>query len=142
MKYNALQRTIIEVGCSTKAHGGKGKMHETNQANTAVKREVQLAEWQQQIQARQDQGLTVAEWCIRLKISKGAYYHRLRKVREYLCQRMGVIENIEKDDVATETSRSVAVVPIRTTQPNKKQPLKCNSEICRSNLTKVPLRNS
>ena len=77
MKYNALQRTIIEVGCSTKAHGGKGKMQETNQAIAAVKREVQLTEWQQQIQARQEQGLTVDEWCIRLGISKGAYYHRL-----------------------------------------------------------------
>ena len=55
--------------------------------------------------------------------SKGAYYHRLKKVvngREYLCQRMGVMENTEKDGVAGEMSRSVAVVPIRTAQPNKK----------------------
>ncbi|MBP3698356.1 MAG: hypothetical protein J6J01_02565 [Oscillospiraceae bacterium] len=95
-------------------------MQETNQAIAAVKREVQLTEWQQQIQARQEQGLTVDEWCIRLGISKGAYYHRLRKVRKYLCQRMGIMENTEKNGVATETSRSVAVVPIRTAQPNKK----------------------
>ena len=46
--------------------------------------------------------------------------HRLKRVREYLCQRMGVMENTEKDGVAGETSRSVAVVPIRTAQPNKK----------------------
>ena len=52
--------------------------------------------------------------------SKGAYYHRLKKAREYLCQRMGVMENTEKDGVSGETSRSVAVVPIRTAQPNKK----------------------
>ena len=55
--------------------------------------------------------------------SKGAYYHRLKKVvnsREYLCQRMGVMENTEKTGVATETTRSVAVVPIRTAPPNKK----------------------
>ena len=95
-------------------------MQETNQAIAAVKREVQLTEWQQQIQARQEQGLTVDEWCIILGISKSAYYHRLRKVREYLCQRMGVMENTEKDGVAGETSRSIAVVPIRTAQPNKK----------------------
>ena len=95
-------------------------MQETNQAIAVVKREVQLAEWQQQIQTRQEQGLTVDEWCIRLGISKGAYYHRLKKVREYLCQRMGVMENTEKDGVAGETSRSVAVVLIRTAQPNKK----------------------
>ena len=98
-------------------------MQETNQAIAGVKREVQLAEWQQQIQTRQEQGLTVDEWCIRLGISKGAYYHRLKKVvnsREYLCQRMGVMENTEKDGVSGETSRYVAVVPIRTAQPNKK----------------------
>ena len=46
--------------------------------------------------------------------------HRLKKVREYLCQRMGVMENTEKDGVSGEMSRSVAVVPIRTAQPNKK----------------------
>ena len=56
----------------------------------------------------------------RIGNSKGAYYHRLKKVREYLCQRMGVMENTEKDGVSGETSRSVAVVPIRTAQPNKK----------------------
>lgn len=33
---------------------------------------------------------------------------------------MGVMENTEKDGVAGETSRSIAVVPIRTAQPNKK----------------------
>ena len=32
---------------------------------------------------------------------------------------MGVMENTEKDGVAGETSWSVAVVPIRTAQPNK-----------------------
>ena len=37
-----------------------------------------------------------------------------------LCQRMGVMENTVKDGVSGETSRSVAVVPIRTAQPNKK----------------------
>ena len=41
-------------------------MQKTNQAIAVVKREVQLAEWQQQIQTRQEQGLTVDEWCIGL----------------------------------------------------------------------------
>ena len=86
-------------------------MQETNQAIAAVKREVQLAEWQLQIQTRREQGLTVDEWCIRLGISKGAYYHRLKKVREYLCQRMGVMENTEKDGVAGETSRLSPLSP-------------------------------
>ena len=65
-------------------------MKETSQVIAAVKREVQLSEWQRQIQERQEQGRTVDEWCISLGISKGTYYHRLRKVRKYMCQSMGV----------------------------------------------------
>ena len=44
-KYNALLRNIIEVGCSRKALGRKGKMQETNQTIAAAKREVQLPQW-------------------------------------------------------------------------------------------------
>ena len=84
-------------------------MNETSQGIAAVKREVLLAEWQRQIQARQEQGATVDEWCISQGISKGTYYHRLRKVREYMCQSMGVMEN--------GASVSAAVVPIRMAQP-------------------------
>ena len=90
-------------------------MNETSQAIAAVKREVQLSEWQRQIQEGQEQGRTVDEWCISLGISKGTYYHRLRKVREYMCQRMGVMEA----GASEETSRS-AVVPIRVAQPKEK----------------------
>ncbi len=91
-------------------------MNETSQAIAAVKRDVQLSEWQQQIQARQDQRVTVDEWCVSLGISKSTYYHRLRKVREYMCQRMGVTEG----GAPGETSGSVAVVPIRVAQPKEK----------------------
>lgn len=69
-------------------------MNETSQAIVAVKREVQLAEWQRQIQARQEQGVTVDEWCMSMGISKGAYYHRQRKVREYICRQIGVKNNV------------------------------------------------
>ena len=90
-------------------------MNETSQAIAAVKREVQLSEWQRQIQERQEQGRTVDEWCIILGVSKGMYYHRLRKVREYMCQSMGGMEA----GASEETSRS-AVVPIRVEQPKEK----------------------
>lgn len=65
-------------------------MNESNQAIVAVRREVQLSEWQRQVQERQEQGIPVDAWCASLGISKGAYYHRLRKVREYMCQQMVV----------------------------------------------------
>lgn len=90
-------------------------MNDSSQAIVAIKREVQLSEWQRQIQARQEQGLTVDEWCLSTGISKGTYYHRLRKVREYMCQQMGVME----DGAMGETSQSTAVIPIRAAQPRE-----------------------
>ena len=97
--------------------GGKDQMNETTQAIVEVKREVQLAEWQRQIQERQEQGMTVDEWCASVGIGKGAYYHRLRKVREYMCKNMGLVESGEKKK---EASQSSAVVPIRSPQPKEK----------------------
>ena len=87
-------------------------MNETSQAIIEIKREVKLSEWQRQIQARQEQGISVDEWCMRMGISKGAYYHRLRKVREYMCQKTGVT-----DDSVCEVPNTTAVVPIRAAQP-------------------------
>ena len=92
-------------------------MNETTQAIVEVKREVQLAEWQRQIQERQEQGMTVDEWCASVGIGKGAYYHRLRKVREYMCKNMGLVESGEKKK---EASRFSAVVPVRSPQPKEK----------------------
>ena len=87
-------------------------MNETSQAIATVKREVQHSEWQRQIQERQEQGITVD---IRMGISKGTYYHRLRKGREYMCQRMGVTE----DGGPGEMSQS-AVVPVCVAHPKEK----------------------
>ena len=92
-------------------------MNETTQAIVEVKREVQLAEWQRQIQERQERGMTVDEWCASVGIGKGAYYHRLRKVREYMCKSMGLVESGEKKK---EASQPTAVVPIRTPRPKEK----------------------
>ena len=91
-------------------------MNESSQAIVAVKREVQLSEWHRQIQERQEQGLTVDEWCMSMGISKSTYYHRLRKVREYMCQQMGVMEGGNP----RETAQSTAVVPIRAVQSREK----------------------
>ena len=95
-------------------------MNEASQAIVAVKREVQLAEWQRQVQARQEQGISVEEWCVNLGISKGAYYHRLRKVREYMCKKMGVVEDNTRTNKAREVSSSAAVIPIRAARPKEK----------------------
>lgn len=91
-------------------------MNESSQAIVAVRRDVQLSEWQRQVQERQEQGIPVDELCASLGISKGAYYHRLRKVREYMCQQMGGMEGSDP----RETAQSTVVVPIRAAQSREK----------------------
>ena len=64
----------------------KNEGQEQTKAIAEIKKEVQLSQWQRQIEERQVAGLDVAQWCERQGISKTTYYYRLRKVREHLCQ--------------------------------------------------------
>ena len=48
---------------------------------TSVRKEVQIQEWQKQIQAQQTSGLTVQQWCRENGINIKTYYYHLRKVR-------------------------------------------------------------
>ncbi len=67
-----------------------------------VKKEIQLQNWSDKELARQESGLTVTEWCRREKISTSAYYYRLRRIREKLCEQIPVpvTELTEKTDNA------------------------------------------
>ena len=113
-------------------------MNESSQAIVAVKREVQLSEWQQQVQERQEQGIPVDEWCASLGISKGAYYHRLRKVREYMCQQMGLWKAVTQEKRLNLPS----LFPFALRNQEKKPLLKFNLESYRSDSTKAPTRSS
>ncbi len=57
-----------------------------------VKKEIQLQNWSDKELARQELGLTVTEWCRREKISTSAYYYRLRRIRENLCEQIPVAD--------------------------------------------------
>ena len=46
-----------------------------------VKNELQLHNWTDIELARQQSGVTVAEWCEHEQISRSAYYYRLRKMK-------------------------------------------------------------
>lgn len=54
-----------------------------------VKTAVALKEWQGQIIACQESGMSVTEWCSQNGIPKGTYYGRLRKVREAAIEEEG-----------------------------------------------------
>ena len=55
-----------------------------------VKNELQLRSWTDMELERQRSGMSVTEWCEREQISKSAYYYRLRKIRENLCEQIAV----------------------------------------------------
>ena len=73
----------------------------------AVKEQVRLAEWREEIEARRTSGLSVRAWCAQQGLSLSAYYHRLRRVREAVCRQIGA------EQEATQVPAQPAVVPIR-----------------------------
>ena len=59
---------------------------ETTTAITAVKQNVRLREWAEQLEAQQASGLTVPQWCAENGIKTKSFYYRLRRVREQYIQ--------------------------------------------------------
>ena len=80
----------------------------TNEKQTAaivqVKEEVRLTSWRSEYEEMRQSGMTVKDWCAKRGISQSGFYHRLRRIREYMCGRY-----IPSDCGAEEQ----AVVPIR-----------------------------
>ena len=115
-------------------------MKETSQAIAAVRREVQLSEWQRQVQERQEQGRPVDAWCASLGIKQGHVLSSSAERFGHICvNRMGVMEGSDP----RETAQSTVVVPIRAAHSQEKKPLlKCSSESYRSDSTKAPTRSS
>jgi hypothetical protein len=92
----------------------KADEHPVTRATRAVaeiKEEVQLAEWQKQIETRQSSGIHVSAWCERQGISKSTYYYHLRKVREYMCRATGILPK-----ESPKPSKEQRGVPIRVAE--------------------------
>ena len=83
---------------------------------TAIKEQVKLDAWQREMEERQSSGLSVKAWCKERGLSQSAYYHRLRKLREAVCEQVG--KQVCKDQsvlscpVPTPVP-ATAIVPIR-----------------------------
>ena len=90
-----------------------------------VKKELQLQNWSEKELARQESGLTVTEWCRQEKISTSAYYYRLRRIRESLCEQIPVAvtkitEKTETDSAAIRIVSGDLKVEISSDVPSEK----------------------
>ncbi|MBR3418276.1 MAG: IS66 family insertion sequence element accessory protein TnpB [Oscillospiraceae bacterium] len=59
---------------------------ETTTAITAVKQDVRLREWAEQLEAQQASGLTVPQWYAENDIKTKSFYYWLRRVHEQYIQ--------------------------------------------------------
>ena len=62
-----------------------------------VKNEVNLRQWADMVQRRNESGLTIAQWCSENGVNLKTYYYRLNRVRKALCS-----ENEKHEIVAVE----------------------------------------
>ena len=53
---------------------------------TEIKTQMHMQEWAKLINARQDSGLTIKQWCHQNNVSKTQYYYYLNKLRLAACE--------------------------------------------------------
>lgn len=80
----------------------------TTQTITEIKEQIQIEQWQKDIENRQTANLSIVAFCAQQGISKTTYYYRLRKVREHLCRNAGLLP-----ELPSESPNEQQVVPIR-----------------------------
>ena len=87
---------------------------------TTIKEQIKMDAWRREMEERQSSGLSVKAWCKERGMSQSAYYHRLRKLREAVCEQVG--EQVGKQVCKAQSVLScpvptpvpaTAVVPIR-----------------------------
>ena len=84
----------------------------TEKVITAIKEQIKMDAWRRKMEERQSSGLSVKTWCKERELSQSAYYHRLQKLREAVCEQVGkqVGKQVCKD-------RSVLSCPVPTPVP-------------------------
>ena len=66
-------------------------MRETETAIVAeINCDVKWDEWEKQVNAQIESGLTVKEWCRQNSINPKTYYYHLRKIRKEICEQIPV----------------------------------------------------
>ena len=84
-----------------------------------IKSELKHHEWAEQIQACQNSGQTVKEWCISSGISPSTYYNRLRAVREEMLSQQPKLHEIVPVSVSAELTEDKAVLSEKSSFSDK-----------------------
>lgn len=53
---------------------------------TDIKTQMHMQEWAKLIEARQDSGLSIKEWCQQNNLPESKYYYYLKKLRLFACE--------------------------------------------------------
>ena len=93
---------------------------ETTTAITAVKQDIHLREWAEQLETQQASGLTVPTWCAENGIKTKSFYYRLRRVREQYIQSAQAIVPVsvpqKSSDIRIEKNGLQISLPTNVTQ--------------------------
>ena len=113
-------------------------MNESSQAIVAVKREVQLSEWQRQVQERQEQGIPVMNGVQAWGSVKAHIIIVCERFGHICVNRWGLWKAVTQEKRLNLPS----LFPFALRNQEKKPLLKFNLERYRSDSTKAPTRSS
>jgi transposase-like protein len=70
-----------------------------------VKKEVKVSQWAEMVRQRNENGLTVTDWCKENGINLKTYYYRLKQVRQAVCNEIEQHDIVPVEPIAgTETT--------------------------------------
>lgn len=78
-----------------------------------MKAKCRMQEMQKIIQARNESGLTVSEWCQQNNFSEGSYYYWLRKIRDKTLDIMETKNEIVRVPIMMQKKTEKKINPIR-----------------------------
>ena len=97
-------RVIVEVG--------GGIMNVTD-----LKTQMHMQEWAKLIEARQDSGLTIKDWCQKSNLPESRYYYYLKKLRLAACENLPT-ENRDESQFALVPNHARISNPVAAARDN------------------------
>ena len=93
-----------------------------------MKAECRMQEMQKVIQARNESGLTVSEWCQENNFSEGSYYYWLKKIREKTLDVMETRNEIVQVPIMMQKNPERKIKPIKIKYKEMELEIPCGME--------------